>query len=134
MGWDEPREQLRIRALSSGVRDRYERELRDVQRHFVDDPSGAVRKADRLAQQAMRERGFPVEDFEQHAADVAVDYPHVVAYYRLAHGVSTANERGQASTQDLRQALVHYRLLFNDLLGAGAEDEPLTRDTTDART
>src|ERR671936_398764 len=82
----------------------------------------------------MSERGFPVEDFEEHAADVSADHPHVVAFYRSAHGVWLANERGGASSEDLRQALVHYGKLLDDLLGDAAEDEPLTRDTSEAPT
>ena len=133
-GWGKRRQQLRIRELSPVARDRYERELRDVQLRSINDPTRAVREADRLAQQVMSERGFPVEDFEQHAADVSADHPHVVAFYRSAHGVWLANERGEASTEDLRQALVHYGKLMDDLLGDAAEDEALTRDTSDART
>jgi hypothetical protein len=133
-GWRKQRGQLHIRALSPDARDRYERELRDVQMRSINDPRSAVRDADRLAQQVMSERGFPVEDFEEHAADVSADHPHVVAFYRSAHGVWLANERGGASSEDLRQALVHYGKLLDDLLGDAAEDEPLTRDTSEART
>ena len=132
-GWRKQRGQLHIRELSPDARDRYERELRDVQMRSINDPSSAVREADQLAQQVMSERGFPVEDFEQHAADVSADHPHVVAFYRSAHGVWLANERGGASTEDLRQALVHYGKLLDDLLGDAPEDEPLSRDSSEAR-
>jgi hypothetical protein len=126
-------EQFDIRELSPVARERYESKLRDVQTRFVDDPSSAVREADRLVQQVLNERGYPVDDFEQRAADLSVDHPHVVAYYRSAHHVWEANERGEASTEDLRQALIHYRLLFDELLGTGAEEQALTRDTAPER-
>lgn len=123
------REQLDIRELTPAARDRYATQWRDVQTRFVDDPGGAVREADRLVQQVMQERGYPTDDFEQRAADLSVDHPHVVENYRSAHRTWAANERGEASTEDLRQALVHYRALFDELLGTGAADEPVTRDT-----
>ena len=78
---------------------------------IVDDPEAAVGEADRLIQQVMRERGYPVDDFEQRAADLSVDHPEVMSNYRAAHGISVANERGKASTEDLRTAMVHYRAL-----------------------
>jgi hypothetical protein len=129
----ERREQLDIRELNAAARERFERELWNVQMRFVDDPGGAVREAERLAQQVMSERGYPVDDFEQRAAEISVEHPHVVGYYRLAHGVWAANERGGASTEDLRQALVNYRLLFDELFGAGAAEEPLSRDSAPHR-
>ena len=105
-------------------------EWRDVQVRFVDDPGGAVREADTLVQRVMRERGYPTDDFEQRAADISVDHPHVVEHYHAAHSVWSANERGQASTEDLRQSLVHYRSLFDELLGTGGSaDDALARDT-----
>jgi hypothetical protein len=125
----ERREQLEIRELSPAARERYAESWRTVQTRFVDDPGGAVREADRLVQSVMRERGYPTDDFEQRAADISVDHPHVVEHYRAAHGTWSANERGQASTEDLRQSLVHYRSLFDELLGTQTTDQPLARDT-----
>jgi hypothetical protein len=110
------REQLEIRPLDPAARDRHRDDWRRAQEHFVDDPTGAVDEADQLIQTVMRERGYPVDDFERRAADVSVDHPEVVANYRAAHGISIANERGKASTEDLRTAMVHYRSLFEELL------------------
>jgi hypothetical protein len=110
------REKLEIVALEPAARDRYLERWRLVQAQFVDSPTEATRAADRLINEVMRERGYPVEDFEQRAADVSVDHPQVVDDYRAAHTVAEANERSEASTEDLRQALVHYRSLFEELL------------------
>jgi hypothetical protein len=110
------REELDIKPLTSEARDRYVESWRATQAEFVDDPSEAINKADVLIQQVMRERGYPVEDFEQRSADVSVDHPEVVNNYRAAHGISVAHERDKASTEDLRQAMVHYRSLFAELL------------------
>jgi len=120
------REELDVKPLSPGARERYVELWQATQARFVDDPGGAITEADLLIQQVMRERGYPVEDFEQRAADVSVDHPDVVNNYRAAHGISIAHEREKASTEDLRRAMVHYRSLFDDLLEtrqpAGAEN------------
>jgi FtsZ-interacting cell division protein ZipA len=110
------REQLEIRPLDPSSRDRYASRWQNTQAQFVDDPEAAVGEADRLIQEVMRERGYPVEDFEQRASDLSVDHPEVMSNYRAAHGISVANERGKASTEDLRTAMVHYRALFEELL------------------
>jgi hypothetical protein len=127
------REELDIRELAPAARERYAAEWERVQAAFVDDPGAAVGSADRLVQEVMRDRGYPMEDFDQRAADVSVDHPHVVDHYRSAHAIWASNERGDATTEDLRRALVHYRALFDELLGAGGSDAPLTRDTGDER-
>src|SRR5919201_3274520 len=120
------REELDIRPLSPGARERYVVTWRETQARFVDDPAGAIGEADALIQQVMRDRGYPVEDFDQRAADVSVDHPEVVNNYRAAHGISIAHAREKATTEDLRQAMVHYRSLFAELLEsrepAGAEN------------
>jgi hypothetical protein len=110
------RAQLDIRPLSPAARDRYAEQWQTTQTRFVDDPGAAVNDADRLVQQVMNERGYPTDDFEQRAADISVDYPHIVENYRAAHGTADAHKGGQASTEDLRQSLVHYRSLFEELL------------------
>ena len=110
------REKLDIRPLSVEERSRYSQEWQEVQAQFVDDPSGAVMRADTLIQSVMADRGYPMEDFEQRAADVSVDHPHVVQNYRTAHDIAVREQRGEASTEDLRKAMVHYRALFDDLL------------------
>jgi hypothetical protein len=111
------REQLDIRPLDEGARERFAERWRATQRRFVDEPSSAVQEADTLVASVMRERGYPLDDFEQRAADVSVDHPEVVENYRAAHGISIADAEGRAGTEDLRQAMVHYRALFDDLLG-----------------
>lgn len=105
-----------IHPLSSGERARFAGEWQTTQAHFVDDPSSSVREADRLVQQVMETRGYPMGTFEQRAADISVDHPAVVSNYRSAHDLAMRNEHGQSSTEDLRQAMVYYRNLFNDLL------------------
>jgi hypothetical protein len=110
------REELDIQPLSPGARERYVIAWQETQARFVDDPGEAIGDADALIQKVMRDRGYPVEDFDQRAADVSVDHPDVANNYRAAHGISTAHSRGKASTEDLRQAIVHYRALFDELL------------------
>jgi hypothetical protein len=127
---EQTRKQLEITPLSSRQRESYRREWEQVQSAFVDDPSGAVGEADRLVAEVMRERGYPVDDFEEQAAVVSVDHPNVVANYREGHAIYTSFGRGDASTEDLRQAMKHYRALFDDLLESPAE-EPLSREAVD---
>ncbi len=111
-------ERLHIQPLAAEDRQRFLERWRAAQTQFVDEPGRAIAEADRLVQEAMAARGYPVGDFEQRAADVSVDHPNVVRDYRQAHAVSLRNERGEATTEDLRQAMVHYRSLFDDLLAA----------------
>jgi FtsZ-interacting cell division protein ZipA len=109
-------EELDLRPLDPEVRDRYVEEWEATQGRFVDDPTGAVKDADTLVQRVMRERGYPVDDFEQRAADISVDHPDLVEKYRTAHGIAQSSERGEASTEDLRHSVRHYRALFVELL------------------
>jgi hypothetical protein len=116
-------EQLDLRPLAPEQRNRYVEEWQVTQGRFVDDPSGAVAEADRLVQRVMKDRGYPVDDFEQRAADISVEHPDLVEKYRTAHGVAQASERGQASTEDLRHSVRHYRALFVELLDVGEADD-----------
>ena len=121
---------LDIRELTPEARERYLQEWQATQVRFVDDPSGAVQQADGLVQRVMKERGYPTDDFEQRAADISVEHPDLVERYRTAHGIAQSNEKGTASTEDLRQSVRHYRSLFETLLGGGAAEQQLSRDTS----
>ena len=112
------RQKLDIVALSPAAHQRYAQQWTDIQRSFVDDPSEAVGYADRLVTEVMRERGYPVDDFEQQAADISVDHPDTVVHYRAAHTLHLAQEQADIGTEAQRQAFVHYRALFEQLLGA----------------
>ncbi|HVD29321.1 MAG TPA: hypothetical protein VNC79_12610 [Mycobacteriales bacterium] len=116
------RQQLDIVPLDPADRARYVEAWRQTQARFVDEPAEATREADRLITAVMRDRGYPIDDFEQRAADVSVDHPQVVDDYRAAQAIAAANERSEASTEDLRQALVHYRSLFEELLEVDRAD------------
>jgi hypothetical protein len=118
------REELEIRPLEPAARERYLAEWRAVQARFVDDPEGTIGEADALVTAVMRERGYPIEDFEQRTADISVDHPEVVENYRAAHRISLASAEGRATTEDLRRATVHYRALFEELLDT-AEQKPV---------
>jgi hypothetical protein len=107
---------LDIHPLDPAERDRFVNAWQATQSHFVDAPTEAIKDADRLVSQVMQARGYPVGDFEQRAADISVDHPIVVENYRAARAIALANERGEAGTEELRQAIVHYRALFEDLL------------------
>ena len=110
------REKFRLRSLSPADRSNFASEWNDVQNQFVDDPKGAVTQADGLVGRVMQARGYPMGEFDQRAADISVDYPEVVQNYRAAHEIALRHSRGQASTEDLRKAMVHYRTLFQQLL------------------
>ncbi len=105
-----------IKALPPATRDRYVEEWAAIQRRFVDEPALAVAEADSLVNRVMTARGYPMADFEQREADVSVTYPEVVQNYRAARTIVQRHERGNAGTEDLRQAMVHYRSLFDELL------------------
>jgi hypothetical protein len=124
------REQLEIRPLSSTARERYAFQWRTVQAQFVDSPAAAVTSADQLIQTVMADRGYPVEDFGSRAADISVDHPQVVEDYREGHRLAEKSSDGDGSTEDLRQAMRHYRALFDELVEAEA-DEPTTRGRDD---
>jgi hydrogenase maturation factor HypF (carbamoyltransferase family) len=105
-----------VRDLSSEERARFTEAWRKVQARFVDDPAGAVTEADLLVTEVMTVRGYPMSDFDRRAEDLTFDHPTVVHHYRHARDIAVRHSRKSASTEDLRQALVHYRALFADLL------------------
>jgi hypothetical protein len=109
-------EEFALRPLSAVDQQRFAEAWRNTQARFVDDPRAATADADQLIGQVMAARGYPVGDFEARAADLSVDHPTVVSNYRAAHRVGQDAARSQVSTEDLRQALVHYRSLFDELL------------------
>jgi hypothetical protein len=125
-------EKLQIRPLSREDADRFASSWQRVQGQFVDDPRGAITEADRLVGEVMTARGYPVGDFDQRVEDISVDHPDVVMNYRAARDIAGQHSRGQASTEDLRQAMVHYRALFRELLERVEAPAPDTKATTTA--
>jgi len=107
---------LNIRSLSLSEREKYLAEWKAVQAKFIDQPGPATVEADHLIMEVMQLRNYPVSDFEQRAADISINYPELVSNYRLARAIAIKNEQHNADTEELRQALVHYRALFNELL------------------
>jgi FtsZ-interacting cell division protein ZipA len=118
------REKFKIRPISAADRQSFSVRWREVQARFVDDPRGAVTVADSLVTDVMQARGYPIGEFEQRAADLSVDYPSIVDNYRAGHEIAMRHSQGKASTEDLRQAMMHYRVLFEELL---AEDKNLRK-------
>lgn len=110
------RGKFNIRPLSATDRSNFRVRWNEVQAQFVDDPRGAVTVADSLVTDVMQARGYPIGEFEQRAADLSVDYPTVVNNYRGAHDIALRHGAGKATTEDLRQAMVYYRALFQELL------------------
>jgi len=116
---DERRKRVRaleIRPLSPADADRFAEAWRRTQARFVDDPPRAIGEGDRLVEDLMRMRGYPVGRFQERIADISVDHPRVVEHYRAAHAIAQASADGRTDTEDLRQAMVHLRALFEDLL------------------
>lgn len=113
-------QKLNIRPLDASERRDFIDRWTEVQARFVDDPPRAVAFADALLGQVMKARGYPVADFDQRAGDISVDHPVVVEHYRKAHDIAVRHDKGEASTEDLRQAMIHYRALFDNLVGVQA--------------
>jgi len=109
-------EKFHIRSLGRDEITRFAEVWRHVQTLFVDDPKGAIKEADHLVNEVMLARGYPMVDFDQRAADISVDHPAVVEHYRAARAIAARNDGGSANTEELRQAVIHYRALFDDLL------------------
>lgn len=126
---------LEIKELEPQARREHAAAWQRVQAEFVDNPEESVGRAERLVTRVMRERGYPVDDFDQRAADISVDHPDVVQNYRAAHEISASQKEGQIGTERARQAFVHYRALFDRLLGldAGADSEPQSSERTATR-
>src|SRR5690606_4603545 len=116
-------EKLHIKELDKNQLESFGRDWRNVQNHFVDDPEKSVIEADVLVQKVMDARGYPLAGFERQAEDISVDHPEVVKNYRAAHEVADASRKHEATTEDLRQAMIHYRALFSDLLGSGSREQ-----------
>ena len=109
-------ERFTIIPLSPSEAARFSQAWADLQGRFVDNPKGVVIQADQLARELMLKRGYPMADFERRAADISVDYPAVVDHYRTAQAIAVRDQRGEADTEELRKAVVHYRALFDELL------------------
>jgi hypothetical protein len=109
-------ERFQIHPLSAAARAEYVESWRIMQAKFVDDPQHALADADQLIRDVMNRRGYPVADFERQAADLSVHHPFVVEHYRAGHEIAVRHARGQATTEDLRQGMIHYRQLFADLV------------------
>lgn len=114
-----------IRALSAEERAGFSTRWQQVQAEFVDNPKASLSHADDLLGEVMGARGYPVQDFEQRAADLSVDHPVVVQHYHAAHGIALRHRKGETTTEDLRQAMIHYRALFQELVSDAAPATPL---------
>jgi hypothetical protein len=126
-------ERLQLVALPAAEASQFAQQWEILQTRFVDNPAGVVGEADRLVRQLMLKRGYPIADFERLAADISVHHPLVVENYRAAQAIAARNLRGQASTEDLRKAVVHYRALFEDLLEASGTRKAQARTSTESK-
>jgi hypothetical protein len=116
------RGKLDIVPLTPAAHSDFTARWQEVQARFVDNPASAVGDADRLVTEVMRQRGYPVDDFDRRAADISVDHPEIVNNYRAAHGISES-QRDDVSTEQQRKAFVHYRALFEKLLATATDDD-----------
>lgn len=125
-------EHLTIAPLAPAEAARFSQAWNALQGRFVDNPKGVVVQADQLIRELMLKRGYPMGDFERRTADISVDHPEVVANYRAAQTIAARDERGQADTEELRQAVVHYRVLFDEMLEvrAALPDVPSARQAS----
>jgi hypothetical protein len=125
-------EKLRIVPLPPAEAARFDQAWKALQGRFVDNPKGVLTEADELVRELMLKRGYPMGDFERRAADISVDHPAVLDHYRAAQAIALRDQRGEADTEELRKAVVHYRALFHDLLEV-AEPEPMQRKHVEVR-
>jgi hypothetical protein len=116
-------EHLTITPLAPAEAARFSQAWNALQGRFVDNPKGVVVQADQLVRELMLKRGYPMGDFERRAADISVDHPAVVENYRAAQAIAARDERGEADTEELRKAVVHYRVLFDDMLEVRAANQ-----------
>ncbi|MBA2961577.1 MULTISPECIES: hypothetical protein [Ramlibacter] len=125
-------EKLDIVPLSPADAQRFGQQWRTLQARFVDNPQGSLAEADRLVREVMERRGYPMGDFERRAADISVHHAGVVEHYRAAHDISELDRRGAVDTEGMRQAVIHYRELFAELLQVEPpRDEPRHRNPHD---
>jgi hypothetical protein len=122
-------ERLNILPLAPSDAAKFRESWKVLQNRFVDNPKGVVVKADLLVRELMLKRGYPVADFERRAADISVDHPAVVDHYRAAQAIAVRDERDEANTEELRQAVVHYRALFDELLGIKKIEQEVAQPT-----
>lgn len=126
-------EKFNILPLTPADAARFSQAWRALQGRFVDNPKGVLQEADQLVQELMQKRGYPMADFEGRAADVSVDHPAVVEHYRAAQAIAMRDQRGEADTEEMRRAVVHYRALFDDLLEVEQPPQEQTRKPMEAR-
>jgi hypothetical protein len=116
-------ERLTLAPLSAAEAARFSQAWIALQSRFVDNPKAVVTQADQLVRELMLKRGYPMGDFERQAGDISVDHPTIVASYRAAQAITVRHDRGLADTEELRQAVVHYRALFDELLEVREENQ-----------
>jgi hypothetical protein len=126
-------EKLSIVPLSAADAARFSQVWRALQGRFVDNPKGVLQEADTLVQELMQKRGYPMADFEGRAADISVDHPAVVEHYRAAQGIAIRDQRGEADTEEMRRAVVHYRALFDELLEVQPSQQDRSHKPMEAR-
>jgi hypothetical protein len=121
-------EQFNIVPLAPVDADRFSQAWRTLQGRFVDNPKGALIEADQLVRELMLKRGYPMGDFERRAADISVDHPAVVDHYRAAQAIAARDQRGEADTEEMRRAVVHYRSLFDELLEVRQDERATVKE------
>ncbi|MGZ5179148.1 MAG: hypothetical protein ACXWC6_03475 [Ramlibacter sp.] len=126
-------EQLDIVPLAPADAQRFSQQWRMLQARFVDNPKGALLEADQLVRDLMQKRGYPMGDFERRAADISVHHPGVVEHYRAAHDITERDRRGEIDTEGMRQAVIHYRALFAELLQTEPPAAPDVREHREMR-
>lgn len=121
-------EKLNILPLSPADAERFSQDWKTLQGRFVDNPKGVLVEADLLVCELMEKRGYPMSDFERRAADISVDHPAVVDHYRAAQEIAMRDKRGEADTEAMRQGIVHYRALFDEMLEISQDDRAKAKE------